>query len=121
MPSTTESILRKLDDTNQPQVEAGSPPDLARVTNLAQFQGYFLDPRPYLSNAAAWEANWSPAFLGALRKPDDTTGLYGFPTQFTVSGPFINLTLFEQAGVPVPKEYLASNGRLHDKLLKYFK
>lgn len=88
----------------QPQVEAGSAPDLARVTNLAQFQGYFLDLRPYLSNAAAWEANWSPAFLGALRKPDDTTGLYGFPTQFTVSGPFINRTLFEQAGVPVPSD-----------------
>ncbi len=88
----------------QPQVEAGSPPDLARVTNLAQFQGYFLDLRPYLSNASAWEANWSPAFLGALRKPDDTTGLYGFPTQFTVSGPFINRTLFEQANVPVPSD-----------------
>jgi alpha-1,4-digalacturonate transport system substrate-binding protein len=88
----------------QPQVEAGSAPDLARVTNLAQFQGYFLDLRPNLSNAAAWEANWSPAFLGALRKPDDTTGLYGFPTQFTVSGPFINRTLFEQANVPVPSD-----------------
>ncbi len=88
----------------QPQVESGTPPDLARVTNLAQFQGYYLDLRPYLTNAAAWEANWSPAFLGALRKPDDKTGLYGFPTQFTVSGPFINRTLFNQAGVPVPSD-----------------
>jgi alpha-1,4-digalacturonate transport system substrate-binding protein len=88
----------------QPQVESGTPPDLARVTNLAQFQGYYLDLRPYLTNAATWEANWSPAFLGALRKPDDKTGLYGFPTQFTVSGPFINRTLFNQAGVPVPSD-----------------
>lgn len=88
----------------QPQVESGTPPDLARVTNLAQFQGYYLDLRPHLSNAATWEANWSPAFLGALRKPDDKTGLYGFPTQFTVSGPFINRTLFTQAGVPVPSD-----------------
>lgn len=88
----------------QPQVESGTPPDLARVTNLAQFQGYYLDLRPHLSNAATWEANWSPAFLGALRKPDDKTGLYGFPTQFTVSGPFINRTLFSQAGVPVPSD-----------------
>ena len=88
----------------QPQVESGTPPDLARVTNLAQFQGYYLDLRPNLSNAATWEANWSPAFLGALRKPDDKTGLYGFPTQFTVSGPFINRTLFTQAGVAVPSD-----------------
>jgi alpha-1,4-digalacturonate transport system substrate-binding protein len=88
----------------QPQVEAGTAPDLARVTNLAQFQGYFLDLTPYLSDVKAWAANWSPDFLGALRKSDDTTGLYGFPTQFTVSGPFINRTLFEQAGVPVPSD-----------------
>ncbi|MBM3134227.1 MAG: extracellular solute-binding protein [Chloroflexi bacterium] len=88
----------------QPQVESGTPPDLARITDLARFQGYFLDLRPNLSNAAAWEANWSPAFLGALRKGDDKTGLYGFPTQFTVSGPFINRTLFAQAGVPVPSD-----------------
>jgi alpha-1,4-digalacturonate transport system substrate-binding protein len=88
----------------QPQVESGTPPDLARVTDLARFQGYFLDLRPNLSNAATWEANWSPAFLGALRKADDKTGLYGFPTQFTVSGPFINRTLFAQANVPVPSD-----------------
>jgi len=93
-----------LDKVLQPQVESGTPPDLARVTNLARYQGYFLDLRPTLSNAATWEANWSPAFLGALRKGDDTTGLYGFPTQFTVSGPFINRTLFAQAGVPVPSD-----------------
>jgi alpha-1,4-digalacturonate transport system substrate-binding protein len=93
-----------LDKVLQPQVESGTPPDLARVTNLARYQGYFLDLRPNLSNAAAWEANWSPAFLGALRKGDDKTGLYGFPTQFTVSGPFINRTLFTQAGVAVPSD-----------------
>jgi alpha-1,4-digalacturonate transport system substrate-binding protein len=93
-----------LDKILQPQVESGTPPDLARVTNLARYQGYFLDLRSTLSNAAAWEANWSPDFLGALRKADDKTGLYGFPTQFTVSGPFINRTLFTQAGVPVPSD-----------------
>ncbi|HEX9076105.1 MAG TPA: extracellular solute-binding protein [Anaerolineae bacterium] len=93
-----------LDKILQPQVESGTPPDLARVTNLARYQGYFLDLRPNLTNAAAWEANWSPAFLGALRKPDDKTGLYGFPTQFTVSGPFINRTLFNQANVAVPSD-----------------
>jgi alpha-1,4-digalacturonate transport system substrate-binding protein len=28
----------------------------------------------------------------------------GFMTQLTVTGPFINRTLFEQAGVPVPSD-----------------
>ncbi len=93
-----------LDKILQPQVESGTPPDLARITNLARYQGYFLDMTSYLSNATNWAALWSPEFLGALRKSDDTKGLYGYPTQFTVSGPFINRTLFTQAGVPVPSD-----------------
>lgn len=30
--------------------------------------------------------------------------MYGFPNQFTITGPFINRTLFEQAGVAVPSD-----------------
>jgi len=93
-----------LDKILQPQAEAGTPPDLARVTDLARYASFYLDMRPYLTDAAAWEANWSPQFLQALRKGTDTTSLNGFPTQFTVSAPFINRTLFAQAGVPVPSD-----------------
>ena len=88
----------------QPQAEAGTPPDLARVTAFTRYSAFLLDLRPYLKDAATWEKNWSPQFLQALRPSGDTTGLYGFPTQFTVSGPFINRTLFAQAGVPVPSD-----------------
>ena len=93
-----------LDKTLQPQAEAGTPPDLARVTSLALYTKYLLDMTPYLKDAAAWEKNWSPQFLQALRPSGETKGLFGFPTQFTVSGPYINRTLFAQAGVPVPSD-----------------
>jgi len=88
----------------QGQVEAGTAPDMARVTDVARFAGKYLDMRPYMKNADAWAADWPPAVLQSLRKPEDKTSLCGFPTQFTITGPFINRTLFEQAGVPVPSD-----------------
>lgn len=83
------------------QLEAGEGPDLARVTNLGGLSAYYLDLRPYLSDPAYWEENFGP-FLNWLRKPGDTEGIYGMMTQLTVTGPYINATLFEQAGVDIP-------------------
>ena len=86
------------------QVEAGEGPDIARVTNYPGLAGYYLDMRPYLEDAAAWDENFPALLMQSLRTGDDTEGLYGFPNQFTVTGPFINRTLFEQAGVEVPSD-----------------
>jgi len=88
----------------QGQVETGTGPDLARVTDVNRFKQYYLDMRPYMTDPDGWAANWPEAVLNSLRVPGDTKGLHGFPTQFTVTGPFINRTLFEQAGVPVPSD-----------------
>src|SRR5688500_2513031 len=78
------------------QLEAGEGPDIARVTNLGGLSQYYLDMSPYLSDTAYWEENFG-ATLGWMRPAEDTEGIYGFPTQLTVTGPFINRTLFEQA------------------------
>jgi alpha-1,4-digalacturonate transport system substrate-binding protein len=86
------------------QLESGTPPDMGRITSLAQYTKYYLDMTPHMMDAKAWTANWDPAFLQSLRAPSDKTSLAGFPSQFTVSGPFINRTLFKQAGVPVPSD-----------------
>jgi alpha-1,4-digalacturonate transport system substrate-binding protein len=88
----------------QAQVEAGSPPDMGRVTDVSRFRGQYLDMRPYMSDANGWAANWPEAVLGSMRAEGDTAGLHGFPTQFTITGPYINRTLFEQAGVAVPSD-----------------
>ena len=82
------------------QLASGEGPDLARVTDLGGLSEYFLDLRPHLSDPAYWETNFGRC-LDWMRDPgSDATP--GFMTQLTVTGPFINTTLFEQAGVEVP-------------------
>jgi alpha-1,4-digalacturonate transport system substrate-binding protein len=88
----------------QAQVEAGTPPDLARITDAQRFAGRYLDMREHMQDPQAWAANWPESRLQSLRAPDDKEGLYGFPMQYTLTGMFINRTLFEQAGVPVPSD-----------------
>lgn len=85
------------------QLEANQGPDMARVTQLGMNAPHYLDLRPYLSDPAYWEENFEQP-LKWLRMEGDTEGIYGFPTQLTITGPFINRTLFEQAGVPVPSD-----------------
>ncbi|MEM9776022.1 MAG: extracellular solute-binding protein, partial [Chloroflexota bacterium] len=82
------------------QLAAGEGPDLARVTNLGGLSEFYLDISPYV-DTDYWETNFGP-FLNWVRPAGDTTGIYGMMTQLTVTGPYINATLFEQAGVEVP-------------------
>lgn len=86
------------------QVQAGEGPDMARITDFAAFKGYYLDLRPLVADAAYWEASFPEAIFQAMHGPDDIDEIYGFPNQFTVTGPYINRTLFEQAGVEVPSD-----------------
>lgn len=85
------------------QLAAGEGPDMARVTDLGGLSKYYLDLRPNLADPAYWEANFGP-FLTWLRQAGDDQSIPGFMTQLTVTGPFINRTLFEQAGVAVPSD-----------------
>jgi alpha-1,4-digalacturonate transport system substrate-binding protein len=86
------------------QVQTGEGPDMARITNFGAFQGELLDLRPYLSDPDYFEANFPAPVLAALRSPGDTTALSGFPDALTVTGPYVNKTLFDQAGIDVPGE-----------------
>jgi alpha-1,4-digalacturonate transport system substrate-binding protein len=92
----------------QTQVEAGgdSAPDIVRVTDTARFRDFYLDLTPYLPDPDYWTASFPEPVLNSFRKGADDTGIYGFPTQFTITGPFINRTLFEQAGVDVPSDVM---------------
>ncbi len=82
------------------QVQAGEAPDMARITNFTPYFGYYLDLREYLADADYWDANFA-LVLPAFRDDAESDAIYGFPTQFTVTGPYINRTLFEQAGIEV--------------------
>ena len=76
---------------------AGDGYDLARISDLAALQGHYLDLRPHLADAEAFAAGFQTPFLEAMRAgPGDS--LHGFPDALGVVAPFVNLSLFEEAG-----------------------
>jgi alpha-1,4-digalacturonate transport system substrate-binding protein len=82
------------------RLQAGEGPDMARVVNLGGLNKYYLDLRPHV-NAASWETNFAST-LPWMRVGKDDKGIYGWMTQLTVTGPFVNKTMFDQAGVKLP-------------------
>lgn len=85
------------------QLEAGEGPDIARVTRFGELQRHFLDLRELVKDPAYWEKNFGGT-LQWLRRDASDKGVYGWQEQFTITGPFVNRTLFEQAGVALPKQ-----------------
>jgi alpha-1,4-digalacturonate transport system substrate-binding protein len=83
------------------QLAAGNGPDIARTTEFGPIEKYFLDIRPYVKDPAYWEANFG-AILPWLRADPADHGIYGLPTQLTISGAVVNASLFEQAGLAIP-------------------
>lgn len=81
------------------QLEAGTGPDLAFVTNLGGLNPYYIDLTPYV-DAEEWEEQYG-AVLPWYRA-GEPGGIYGFHTEMTVTGPYVNLTMFEEAGVELP-------------------
>jgi alpha-1,4-digalacturonate transport system substrate-binding protein len=82
------------------RLQGGEAPDMARVTNLGGLNRYYLDLTPHV-DAAYWERNFSNT-LPWMRVGAQDKGIYGFLTQLTVTGPFVNKTLFDQTGVKMP-------------------
>ena len=93
--------FKAINETLPVQLAAGEGPDMARVVDLGGVARYMLDLRSHLTDPAYWEKNFGP-FLIWMREPGNTTAIPGFMTQLTVTGPFVNKTLFEQAGVAMP-------------------
>ncbi len=78
----------------------GAGPDLAKVTDLGGLHKYYLDLSPYV-NKADWEKTFGKTLDWYRAGPDDH-GIYGIQTQLTITGGFINKTLFDQAKVAIP-------------------
>lgn len=83
------------------QLAAGQGPDIARVTDLGGLSKYYLNIAPHVKNPKYWEANFSGT-LPWLRPTASDKGIYGFMNQLTMTGPFVNKTLFDQAKVAIP-------------------
>jgi alpha-1,4-digalacturonate transport system substrate-binding protein len=85
------------------QLAAGQGPDIARVTDLGGLNKFYLDLTPHLAPARlkAWQDNFASTLPWFRAGPADK-GVYGLMSQLTVTGSFVNKTLFEQAKVPMP-------------------
>lgn len=92
-----KSILEQL----PVQLAAGEGPDIARVTDLGGLSKHYLDISKDLKNAKYFETNFG-ATLPWLRPSAKDKGIYGFMSQLTMTGPYVNKTLFEQAKVALP-------------------
>jgi len=84
------------------QLASGEGPDLARVTDLGGLAQYMLDITPYVKDAAALEANYGRTLAWTRVNGPDDKGIYSIMDQQTATGPFVNKTLFDQAGVALP-------------------
>ena len=83
------------------QLAAGQGPDIARVAEIGGLSKNYLDITPYVKDRKYWEANFGSTLPWMRQKATDN-GIYGFLSQLTMTGPFVNKTLFEQAKVPMP-------------------
>lgn len=102
------------------QLQAGDAvPDLARVTDFGGMAPYFLDLSPYV-DAAYYEENYSQV-LPWMRPTGNTTGIFGWPGMGS-TGPFVNVTMFEDSGVDLPQagatwdEWVAALTKVKDTL-----
>lgn len=82
------------------QLAAGTGPDIAKVTDLGGLNEYYLDLAPYVDRDY-WETSFGDTLNWYRSGPDDD-GIYGMHSQLTITGPYINKTLFDQAGVEIP-------------------
>jgi len=86
------------------QLETGVGPDIIKSTDVTGLASYYLDMRPYLPDPEYWDANFAPT-IAVTNIPDSgNTALSAIYSDVTVTGAFINRTLFEQAGVEVPSD-----------------
>ena len=83
------------------QLAAGQGPDIARVTDLGGLSKYYMDISAHVKDRAYWDKSFG-ATANWLRPSPTDRGIYGFMTQLTMTGPYVNKTLFEQAKIPLP-------------------
>ncbi|WP_240538360.1 ABC transporter substrate-binding protein [Rhodoferax sp. PAMC 29310] len=83
------------------QLAAGQGPDIARVSEIGGLSKNYIDISPYVKDRKYWEANYGST-LPWMRSNAGDKGIYGFMSQLTMTGPFVNKTLFDQAKIALP-------------------
>jgi len=86
------------------ELEAGAPPDFARVSDLDVFEGHYLNLRPLLTDPEYLYRIFPDIIFRSMSSYFQDIGLYGYPDAAAVVAPFVNVSLFEGADVAVPGE-----------------
>lgn len=102
------------------QLSVGQGPDLAKVTDFSLMK-YTLDMRPYMQDPDGFASlhGKSLALLRDADAPDSKIG--GYTLSQTLNLPFVNVTLWNQAGEPLPEkgasldEIVAASERVAEK------
>ena len=84
------------------ELEAGSPPDFARVSDLDVLEGHYLNLRPLLTDPEYLYQIFPDIIFRSMSGYFQDIGIYGYPDAAKVVAPFVNLSRFEEAGVAVP-------------------
>jgi alpha-1,4-digalacturonate transport system substrate-binding protein len=84
------------------QLEVGEGPDLARITDYGGLARFLLDVRPHVQDPASIEARYGQSLAWSRVGDNSADGIYHIVDQLTATGGFVNVTLFEQAGIDVP-------------------
>ncbi|QJR15240.1 ABC transporter substrate-binding protein [Usitatibacter palustris] len=92
-----QSILESL----PVQLASGRGPDISMVADWGGLARYYLDLRPYVDNAY-FEREF-PRILSMLREDGKGAAINGMSGALTLNGAYVNVTLFRQAGVEMPK------------------
>lgn len=83
------------------RLSSGNAPDVVRLTGLTDFRDDLLVLDPYLGED--YRDEFLPGPVQAVLNSDDQ--MVAVPSDLTLNGPFINVDLFEQAGVAVPEKW----------------
>ncbi|WP_099866376.1 ABC transporter substrate-binding protein [Pararhizobium haloflavum] len=95
-----QSILESL----PVNLASGDGPDLARVTDFGGLAEYMLNVRDYVEDPESIEDRFGASLDWARVGGNAEDGIYVVVDQLTATGPFVNKTLFDQAGVEMPGE-----------------
>jgi alpha-1,4-digalacturonate transport system substrate-binding protein len=83
------------------QLAAGQGPDIARVTDLGGLSKFYMDISPNLKDRKYFDTQFGTTAAWLSPAAGDK-GIYGFMSQLTMTGPYVNKTLFDQAKVALP-------------------
>ncbi len=82
------------------QVESGNTQDMWRFTGTGKMAPHLLDISPYVDKNY-WNSNYGNVLDNARAVTGDD-GIYMWPTLLSATGPYVNVTMFEDAGVEMP-------------------